>query len=90
MGATSRTAAEVGSLDVITVSPGDPVAVAMERLIEESVEHLPVVDEAGRVVGMCTRTDIIRARTAQTSEERRQPAVLLRTLVDRGTRRPGG
>ena len=44
---------------------------ALERILLEEVEHLPVV-EHGAHVGMCTRTDILRARQHQLELERRQ------------------
>ncbi len=79
---------EVASQDVVTVKPSDSVAYAMELLIEEGVEHLPVVDHRGVVVGMCTRTDILRARVPQTSEEQRQASLLFEPLRQRFSDRP--
>ncbi|MCK9495621.1 MAG: chloride channel protein [Dehalococcoidia bacterium] len=80
------TAGEIASRDVVTVRPRDSVSRAMELLLEESVEHLPVVDDRSYVVGMCTRTDILRARTVQISEEERQAPPLLDAIVSRGAR----
>lgn len=83
---------DVASLDVVTVRPRDSVARALELLLRESVEHLPVVDHDGRIVGMCTRTDILRARYADRDEESRQPSFLLGHLsaVGRALRRSPG
>jgi CBS domain-containing protein len=58
---------------VVTVAPDDVVLTALERMVDERVEHLPVVDDAGRLVGICTRTDVLRARDAHRASERRQP-----------------
>ena len=45
----------------VSVSPGTSVAVAAERMIEAAVHALPVVDEAGQVLGIVTTTDVIRS-----------------------------
>ena len=50
-----------GDADVVTVAPGDSLLVALEKMVDEHVDHLPVVDE-GRLVGVCTRTDLLHAR----------------------------
>ena len=63
---------EVASRDVVTVSPDDTVFAALHRILEEGVEHLPVV-EGGRLVGICTRTDVLRARRTQMELETPQP-----------------
>ena len=63
----------IASRDVVTVTPDDTLLTALERIINEEVEHLPVLDTEQRIVGMCTRTDILRARslhlTAEDSQE---------------------
>ena len=62
---------EVASTDVVTVAPGDTLLNALQKILDEEVEHLPVV-EGERLVGMCTRTDILRARRRQFEHERPQ------------------
>jgi CIC family chloride channel protein len=62
----------VASRDVVSVSPTDTLSEALERMLEEEVEHLPVIDD-GMLVGICTRTDIMRARHAQRAHELTQP-----------------
>lgn len=62
----------VASRDVVSVAPDDTVFTALERLLAEEVEHLPVL-EGGRLAGICTRTDVLRARRRQFEMERRQP-----------------
>lgn len=57
--------------DVVTVRPDSSTLAALSILLEEGVDHLPVV-EAGRLVGICTRSDIMRARLRQFESERRQ------------------
>jgi CIC family chloride channel protein len=62
----------IATRDVVTVAPGDTLLVALRRMFEEDVGHLPVVVGA-RLVGMCTRTDILRARRVRMESERLQP-----------------
>lgn len=63
----------IASPDVVTVTPDDTLLTALERIIDEEVEHLPVLDTDQHIIGMCTRTDILRARsqhlTAEDSQE---------------------
>jgi CBS domain-containing protein len=65
--------AEVATTDVVTVAPGDTLLTALDRIVTEDVEHLPVVDTTGRLIGICTRTDILRARGHHLSADRPQP-----------------
>jgi hypothetical protein len=58
--------------DVITVAPDTPLEVALRLLLEEQIGHLPVVDD-GVLVGMCTRTEILRGRHRRLTDEDRQP-----------------
>jgi CBS domain-containing protein len=41
----------------------------LERMLEEGVDHLPVVSDQ-RLVGVCTRTDVLRARGRHLDLER--------------------
>lgn len=68
----SEPVAAVASRDVVSVSPDDAVFRALQRILEEEVEHLPVL-ENGRLVGICTRSDVLRTRRRQFELERRQP-----------------
>ena len=58
--------------DVVTVEPDMPLEAALRLLLEEGIGHLPVVDH-GVLVGMCTRTDVLRARHRRLADEDRQP-----------------
>jgi H+/Cl- antiporter ClcA/CBS domain-containing protein len=62
---------EIASRDVVAVAPGDTVHRALQRMLEEGVEHLPVIDGAW-LIGICTRTDVLRARRHQLELERLQ------------------
>jgi CBS domain-containing protein len=78
------TVLDVAHGDVVSVERATPLVEALELMVEEGIDHLPVVD-GDRLVGICTRTDIVRARAEQVAQERRQPG-WLRPLVNR--RRP--
>jgi len=58
--------------DVVTVDADDLAANALERMVEEGVDHLPVLLD-GRLVGICTRTDLLRVRARLLDAERPQP-----------------
>lgn len=45
---------------VISVSPETPIIDAAELMMEHKVSGLPVVDAAGKLVGMITESDIFR------------------------------
>jgi chloride channel protein, CIC family len=64
--------AAVAAHDVVTVAPTDDLDDALQEMLEEGVDHLPVVD-GEQLVGICTRTDIIGARRTRWSHERTEP-----------------
>jgi CBS domain-containing protein len=72
----STTVAEVMSDPVVTVRPGESVAVAGERMGHNGVKKLPVTED-GRVVGIVTTTDLAhhlpRQRVTMTAQ--REPDV---------------
>lgn len=63
----------VASLDVVSVGPDNMVADVIERIVDERVSHVPVLDAAGHLLGICTRTDILRLSAARRETERPQP-----------------
>ena len=65
--------AAVASRDLVAVGPDDTVLRALERMLQEEVDHLPVVTPDGHLQGICTRTDVFKARRRQWELERRQP-----------------
>ncbi|MCK9486575.1 MAG: chloride channel protein [Dehalococcoidia bacterium] len=90
----ARPLLDIASRDVVSVQPQQSVSRAMEVMLEESVEHLPVLDRQGYLLGMFTRTDVLRARAVEAEEERPQEAVMLRRMMraarvrHAGTRHP--
>jgi CBS domain-containing protein len=49
------------SIPAITARPEDDVTEAARTLDVRRIKRLPVVDEEGKVVGIISRADIIRA-----------------------------
>ncbi len=64
---------DAASRDVVTVRPDDAVLTALQRILEEGIEHVPVTGPDGRLAGICTRTDVLRARRRQFDLEQPQP-----------------
>lgn len=53
-------ARELMSAPAITVVPGTSLTVAAKLMDDERVKRLPVVDDLGRLVGIVTRSDLLR------------------------------
>jgi CIC family chloride channel protein len=62
----------IASTDVVTVSPDDTLLDTLNVMLQEEVDHLPVIDDSERLVGICTRTDVLRARAQLIELEERQ------------------
>ena len=58
--ASGLTAADLMTAAPATAGPDDDLAVAARRMLEGGHKRLPVVDSAGRVVGIVTRHDLLR------------------------------
>src|SRR5690348_11584449 len=58
--ALARTAAKLMSAPSVTVLSGTTIAAAARRMDTEGVKRLPVVDELGRLVGIVTRSDLLK------------------------------
>ncbi len=79
--AGARTAEDAMTVPPVTIEPGRPVTEAANRMIAEDVNRIPVV-EHGRLVGIVTRADLVRAFT-RTDEDIRaeiRDEVVRRTL----------
>lgn len=48
---------------VIAVRPQDTVRLATDRVIDEKISAVPVLDEDGRPLGLLSRLDLLRAAT---------------------------
>jgi CBS domain-containing protein len=56
----ARTAAEAMSAPPLTISPQRPLRDAAALMVDRGVNRLPVIDD-GRLVGIVTRADLVRA-----------------------------
>ncbi|MEA2704899.1 MAG: hypothetical protein QOD63_2844, partial [Actinomycetota bacterium] len=67
------------SRDVVSVGPDAPATDAMNLMIDEQIEHVPVVDD-DCLVGICTRTDLLKVRHQEREHERRQDGLAVLAL----------
>lgn len=54
------TVEEVMSREVIAVRPDTSLQMAAELMLEHGISGMPVVDEEGQLVGMLSKTDLVR------------------------------
>jgi CBS domain-containing protein len=66
----ARSAGDSMSLPAVTIGPGRTVAEAARLMLDKAISRLPVVDD-GRLVGIITESDLVRA-FARTDEEIRR------------------
>ena len=67
------------SRQVLTVAPAERAQTALQVMVDESIEHVPVVED-GALVGICTRTDLLKVRRRQYELERPQAGLAARAL----------
>jgi len=70
--ASGTTVGDVMSQDVVIASPDEDVRVVARRMLEKAVKRTPVVTRSGRLVGIVSRHDLLRAFHA-TDENSREP-----------------
>ena len=73
---------DIATADAVHVAPNDSLLTVLERISEEGVDHVPVLDHE-RLVGICTRTDLLRARSRYLEHERPQAGWRPRRLIRR-------
>ncbi len=89
--AESRTLAGLASKDDARTHPHERAADAAAKMIHAGVGRLPVVDpKNGRLVGIVSRTDLMRPRAAQRASETDRQVFLLRRAPRRGQTRLAG
>jgi CBS domain-containing protein len=78
----ARTAGTAMTAPALTIAPERPVAEAAGVMVDEGVSRLPVVDSDGKLLGIVTRADLVRAfvRTDDELAEEIRDGVLLRAL----------
>ncbi|MGF6639520.1 CBS-domain-containing membrane protein [Paraburkholderia sp. MM6662-R1] len=73
----ARRTSHVGSVmttDVCTVAATDPITERVPMFANFGHHHIPVLDRAGRVVGMITQVDLISGLYRQTATRAREAA----------------
>ena len=78
----ARRVGDAMSSPPITIGPGRPLGEAASTMVERDVNRLPVVD-GGRLVGLVSRADLVRAFTRSDEEiaQEVREEVLVRTLL---------
>jgi CBS domain-containing protein len=64
-------ASDVMTREIISVRPDTTVAEAIRMMLDNRISGLPVIDEAGRLVGILTEGDLLRR--GETGTERHRP-----------------
>ena len=78
----ARTAGAAMTSPALTISPERPLAEAAGVMVDKGVNRLPVVDRDGKLVGIVTRADLVRAfvRTDGELEREIREDVLVRSM----------
>ena len=74
--------AKVMSSPAITVRAQDSLGLAAARMAGKGVKRLPVVDEAGKIVGVLSRVDILRLVTEKTARKVTAPLGAAQSVKD--------
>jgi CBS-domain-containing membrane protein len=69
------TAKDIMTSDVITLTPETDIAKAAKILLDNGINGAPVVDEAGRVLGILCQSDLV-------VQQKRVPVPTIFTLLD--------
>jgi len=64
-------AVDVMTRDILSVRPDATIAEAIKLMLDNRISGLPVIDEAGRLVGILTEGDLLRR--GETGTERHRP-----------------
>lgn len=75
------TAGDIAQTRVATLAPEAPLLNAQRLFIEEQISGAPVVDDSGRVVGVVSSADLLRAVVDEHDSGRSQ-AVYFRDLLE--------
>jgi len=83
--ALARTAVDLMSAPAVTTITGTSIAAAARRMDAEGVKRLPVTDELGRLVGIVTRSDLLKVHLRPDEDIRAdiEAGVLHATLAGR-------
>jgi len=80
------TLGELVRQETVKAFPNQPLRVVVYRMAEKGITRMPVVEpSSGRLLGLVSLTDLLKARTRPLEEERRRKQVLsLRFFLPRG------
>jgi CBS-domain-containing membrane protein len=81
--AGGTTARELASVPAVTIGPGDSVREAAKLMHDRAIKRLPVVDGDGRLVGVISRSDVLRVFMRSDDDIRREIVedVIRRTML---------
>ena len=65
---TDAPALKIASRDVVAARPDESVFAAVQKMMHEDVRQLPVVSN-GRIVGICTRYDVLKVEEERAIRE---------------------
>jgi CBS domain-containing protein len=68
------TARDIMETQVITLSPSDPLSNVHRLFCDEEIHGAPVVDDEGRVLGIITSMDLLRAASDEHEAARGDPS----------------
>jgi CBS domain-containing protein len=81
--AAGVTAADLMTAPAVAIGPHDPVTQAARLMYTRKVKRLPVIDEAGRLIGIVARSDVLSVYSRPDDDIRHEitERVLLDTLL---------
>ena len=72
-----RTLGELVRHETVEASPNEPLRLVVYRMAEKGITRMPVVEpSSGKLLGLVSLTDLLKARTRHLEEERRREQVL--------------
>jgi len=71
------------SAEVVSISPDADLYAATQKLRETGLKRLPVVDGDGRLVGLVTRRDVMKALASHSGEDPSQHRVTTLEILQR-------
>ncbi|MBV1892658.1 MAG: CBS domain-containing protein [Ilumatobacteraceae bacterium] len=67
-----RAVSSAMSADVVTCHPEDTIDELMAMMTDRRIRHLPVTDDRGRLAGIVSIGDVVKARLGQLEQENNQ------------------
>lgn len=70
----ATTARDIMQTGIVTVAPDAPLTSLQRLFVEEGIHGAPVVDDEGRVLGVVTSMDLLRAASEEVDASPAEPA----------------